>query len=162
MHRWLQELAQPAEAPAVGDRERRITQTRHWARGLGVTEDRLESVVNRVEAALTGALEDERGQWILDGEGYAELALTGLWRGTVRSIIIDRIRIDDGVHWVIDYKTSTHEGGGLENFIDQEAARYEQQLDRYREIYSAWSGADEVRTALYFPMMKVFREVARP
>ena len=33
----------------------------------------------------------------------------------MQSIVIDRVRIDDeGTHWVVDYKTGTHEGGDLE------------------------------------------------
>jgi len=159
VHRWMQALALSGAFDAASDAHRRRETTRQWALALGVSEDRLDSVLERVDTALTAALEDERGRWVLDGEGHAELALTGLWQGTVRSVVIDRVRIADGAHWIIDYKTSTHQGGGLERFIDQEAARYEQQLDRYREIYTAWSGASEVRTALYFPVMKVFREV---
>ena len=75
------------------------------------------------------------------------------------SIVIDRVRIDDdGNHWIIDYKTSAHEGGDLDGFIDQEAERYASQLARYAHVYANYAGAERVRKALYFPLMQRFRE----
>ena len=159
VHKWLQKFAQGKHSNALSDAELRQSTTRRWAARLGVSAARLEEVEERVERALTLALGDDKGQWILGGEGQAELALTGVWRGEIRSIVIDRVRLDGDVHWIVDYKTSTHEGGGLDQFVDQEAARYHQQLERYVQIYRAWSGASNVRAALYFPMMQVFREV---
>ena len=35
----------------------------------------------------------------------------------VESGVMDRVRIDDGRHWIVDYKTSTHEGGNLAGFL---------------------------------------------
>ena len=94
------------------------------------------------------------------GDGHAELPLSGLWNGKVESVVIDRVRIDEeGVHWIIDYKTSTHEGGDLEGFLQQESERYRPQLQKYAAVYKAFSNT-EVRVALYFPMLQAFREVA--
>ena len=113
----------------------------------------------RVEAALQGVLSDEKGRWVVRGEGYSELPLTGTLDGGIESIVIDRVRIDeDGTHWIVDYKTSTHEGGDLEGFLQQESDRYRSQLMKYARIYSAMSG-ETVRTALYFPLLQAFCEV---
>ena len=69
------------------------------------------------------------------------------------------VRIDDdGTHWIVDYKTSTHEGGSLEGFLAAEADRYREQLARYAALYRAYSAAD-VRCALYFPLLRAFIEV---
>lgn len=160
VHRWLEQLATGPVPSSAVDIDPSGEQTRGWARQIGVSTENLPAVCRRVGDALSGILDDERGRWILEGPGHAELALTGIWRGRVASIVLDRVRIDDeAVHWIVDYKTSTHEGGNLEGFLEQEAERYRQQLERYRSIYGAWSGAAEIRTALYFPMMKIFREV---
>jgi ATP-dependent exoDNAse (exonuclease V) beta subunit len=87
------------------------------------------------------------------------LPVTGLFDGRIQSVVIDRIRIDDdGTHWIVDYKTSTHEGGDLAGFLEQEAGRYRPQLEKYRTLYSGLTGA-KVRTALYFPLLQQFREV---
>ncbi len=76
----------------------------------------------------------------------------------MESGVIDRIRIDDDTHWVIDYKTSTHEGGNLAGFLDAEAERYRDQLGRYSALYRAYAGV-KVRCALYFPLLQEFVEV---
>jgi len=52
----------------------------------------------------------------------------------------------------VDYKTSEHEGGGLEAFLDLQRARYATQLDGYAE---ALGGASR---GLYFPLQKGWRE----
>ena len=44
-----------------------------------------------------------------------ELPITGLIGGKLYETVIDRTFVDEnGVRWIIDYKTSSHEGGGLE------------------------------------------------
>ena len=103
--------------------------------------------------------EDPKGRWLLEGDGACELPITGLFNGRVESIVIDRVRIDsDGTHWIVDYKTSSHEGGDLDVFLQQEAKRYRGQLQKYSSIYNNLTGV-EPRTALYFPLLKKFHEV---
>jgi ATP-dependent helicase/nuclease subunit A len=85
--------------------------------------------------------------------------LSGIVNGVVESGVMDRTRIDDdGMHWIVDYKTSTHEGGNLEGFLAAEAERYREQLARYSALYRAWVGVD-VRCALYFPLLQEFVEI---
>jgi ATP-dependent exoDNAse (exonuclease V) beta subunit len=77
----------------------------------------------------------------------------------VINVIFDRMLVDEhGQRWVIDYKTSTHEGGALEEFIDREADRYLAQMRRYAAL-AAQIDAAPVRVALYFPLLGVFREL---
>jgi ATP-dependent exoDNAse (exonuclease V) beta subunit len=126
-----------------------------WARALGVGEEHLDAVCRRVEEALQGIINDERGRWILFGAGDAELAVSGLVDGRVESIIIDRVRIDEkGVHWIVDYKTSTHEGGNLAGFLQQETDRYRPQLEKYVGLYGNLTDAP-VR-----PLLQEFCEIA--
>ena len=74
-------------------------------------------------------------------------------------MILDRVRIDDdGAHWIIDYKTSTHEGGNLPGFLAAEIERYTPQLRKYATIYAAWAGV-QPRCALYFPLLREFVEI---
>ena len=45
---------------------------------------------------------------------------------------IDRTFVDAaGVRWIVDWKTSTHQGGDAEDFLDAELERYRGQLERY-------------------------------
>ena len=111
------------------------------------------------EAALHGVRRDKKGRWILEGDGHAEFALTGLVDGNIESVVLDRIRIDEhGIHWIVDYKTSTHEGGNLQGFLNAEVERYKPQLDKYAAIYGAFAKT-RPRCALYFPLLQEFVEV---
>ncbi|MDX1518372.1 MAG: PD-(D/E)XK nuclease family protein, partial [Woeseiaceae bacterium] len=158
-HRWLQLIGQGRARVESGSVAELRPVSRRWLAEMGATEAGMESVCDRVEAALSGVLADERGRWLLDGPGEAELALSGFYEGALQTIIIDRVRIDEhGTHWIVDYKTSSHEGGNLDGFLRNEADRYRQQLRKYGSLYRACYGV-EVRTALYFPLLQAFREV---
>ena len=159
VHRWLQRFVDTGERPEAAGLGATDVLTRTWAQSMGVADAELDLICVRVRDALAGILGDARGAWLLDGEGFAELPLTGVVEGAAQSIVIDRVRIEDDTHWIVDYKTSTHEGGDLQQFLRQEAERYAPQLERYAKIYCAWSGAQRVRTALYFPLLKRFEEL---
>ena len=159
VHRWLQYAAEGRIELAAGQLNALRPVSRRWLSELGAGRDMLGDIENRVVKALEGVLGDVRGQWLLEGEGAAELALTGVINRKLQSIVIDRVRIDDdGTHWIVDYKTSTHEGGKLGSFLQAEADRYRGQLTRYAQIYGAYADA-RPRCALYFPLLREFVEV---
>jgi len=72
--------------------------------------------------------------------------------------VIDRCFVDEaGTRWVIDYKTSRHEGGSLESFLEQEMQRYQGQL---RVTWRWRAPSDRNRYGgLYFPLLGAFREL---
>ena len=160
VHRFLQRISDgriTVDSSSVATL-RRVSKA--WAQSLGVGEEHLDEVCDRVENALHGIIADDKGRWVLFGDGEAELAISGLVDGQVESIIIDRIRIDtEGVHWIVDYKTSTHEGGNLAGFLQQETDRYRPQLEKYVALYRNLTDAP-VRAALYFPLLQEFCEVS--
>ncbi|HEX2789397.1 MAG TPA: PD-(D/E)XK nuclease family protein, partial [Steroidobacteraceae bacterium] len=83
----------------------------------------------------------------------------GLHQGRVVNVVIDRMLVDEhGQRWIVDFKTSTHEGGAQRDFIDREAERYRPQLLRYAAL-AAQLGRQPVRLALYFPLLGVLREL---
>jgi len=158
VHRWLQQVADGIVDLDKDSLEKLRPVSEGWSERLGVPPEEIGDVCDRVEEALHRILTDPKGRWSLFGDGHAELPVTGLWNGDVESVVIDRVRIDDeGAHWIVDYKTSTHEGGDLEGFLDQEAERYRPQLEKYAGLYKALTNAS-VRTALYFPLLQKFRE----
>ena len=157
VHRWLQRITDGLAD--IEDKDTLLRTSRLWARGLNVNEEEIEAVCDRAAQALDRISSDDKGRWILFGVGETELALSGVIDGRVQSGIIDRIRIDnDGVHWIVDYKTSAHEGGDLAGFLHQEVDRYRPQLEKYAAIYSKLTDAP-VKTALYFPLLQKFVEV---
>ena len=132
---------------------------------LGVPAERCVEAVERVLLAVRSALADARGRWLLGletplREAESEFALSGLVNGQVVQGVIDRTFLDErGVRWIVDFKTSTHEGAGLEEFITREVERYAPQLKRYATLMGAFKPAQPIKAALYFPLLKQWREV---
>jgi ATP-dependent exoDNAse (exonuclease V) beta subunit len=163
LHRWLHRIAAGRLQVDAARTSCLLPAARNLAMELGVPLQDIDAVCGRAIQALRGILGDDKGGWILHGPGHAEMPVTGVWHDRIVSIVIDRVRIDDaGVHWIIDYKASTHEGAGLDFFLRQETERYRQQLAKYAFLYRNLIAAPEVsvRTALYFPLLQEFREVA--
>jgi ATP-dependent exoDNAse (exonuclease V) beta subunit len=141
---------------------------RRWLALHGVPADRLPEAASRVVEALVAVHRDPRGRWILQKtrEDVREYAISGYMhaaggrQGEVARVVFDRSFVDDqGVRWVIDYKTSQHVGGGLEEFLDREVERYRFQLQRYA-LLAKKLGPEPVRLGLYFPLMRAWREWA--
>jgi ATP-dependent exoDNAse (exonuclease V) beta subunit len=127
----------------------------------GVPEGDLQRAAAVVLEALTRAVSSDRGRWIFapeHSESRSEWALTGIAGGRLTNVVIDRSFIDaNGTRWVIDFKTSRHEGGGLDAFLEQEMDRYRPQLETYVAL-ARGMGTAPVRAGLYFPLLDVFRE----
>jgi ATP-dependent exoDNAse (exonuclease V) beta subunit len=161
VHRTLQAVAQ--QGLARWDAARVASLRDAFARDLqclGVPEEQLAPALDRVGRALTAALADARARWALGphAEAACELPLTAVLDGKLVDIVIDRTFVDEqGVRWIVDYKTGMHEGTGLEGFLDSELARYRDQLEQYAR---AMRGLDArpVRVALYFPLLQAWRE----
>ena len=56
-----------------------------------------------------------------------------------------------GTRWIVDYKTGVHAGGGLEEFVARELARYAPQLRLYMAL-AGELGPQPVRAGLYLPV----------
>ena len=162
VHAALESFARASDLPTAQWIEARRDFYREQLRRHGVPAQELPEATARVLQALTHTVGDEQGRWILSRdhrEASSELALTGLVGGRLANIVIDRCFVDgEGTRWVIDFKTSVHEGGGLEAFIEREIERYRGQLAAYATL-ARGLGPQPVRAGLYFPLLGVFREI---
>jgi ATP-dependent exoDNAse (exonuclease V) beta subunit len=163
-HRWLQFIAEEnLKDWTAEDIEAQRVAIDHMLAEHGVTSIGREAACNTVVAALTGAISQERGRWLLfadHAEARTELELYQLRDGRAEKCIIDRTFIDAaGERWIIDYKTSSHTGGDLDTFIASEIERYAPQLHRYRDVFAALEPDRTHKLALYFPLLDVFREL---
>ncbi len=158
VHRWLERVTAGRAALDEYRSPRFEGLFDRWLLETGANESSRTAVIERVHSALDTMVQDQRGRWLVEGDGHAELSLTGLVDGDVVTGVIDRVRIDGAEHWIVDYKTSSHEGGDLEGFLAAERDRYANQLRRYRTLYEAWSGKTP-RCGLYFPLLARFIEV---
>jgi len=124
----------------------------------------LEQTGNALKQAIKGinnTLKDPKGRWILSDHDHAETEypLTFLSENHFTRNIIDRTFVEDGIRWVIDYKTSRHDGDSLKTFLDSEVNRYKPQLDRYESLLKDFGEFREIKKALYFPLLKEWREI---
>jgi ATP-dependent exoDNAse (exonuclease V) beta subunit len=163
VHRLLQRIAEDGLARWDAARVQAVLPAARAAlRAEGVPAAELQAALERVRRALEGVLADERGRWVLGAHAQAqsELRLGAQLDGETVHIALDRTFVDaQGTRWIVDYKTSTHEGAQRDTFLDREQARYQDQLERYAR---AMQGLDPrpVRVALYFPLLQAWREWA--
>jgi ATP-dependent helicase/nuclease subunit A len=162
VHAWLARLSAEQQLPSVESLESERATLRAELERLGVPGREQPRALEEALAAVRRMLADARGRWILSGEhrdAHSEWELSGVSGGRLRSVKIDRSFIDSGgTRWVIDYKTSRHEGADLEGFLARELERYRPQLEDYRGL-AAQLGPEPVRAALYFPLLGEFREL---
>jgi ATP-dependent exoDNAse (exonuclease V) beta subunit len=136
-----------------------------WSRLLqeaGVDEAHLPEALARTQATIDGFRRSTLAAKFLDPsttEAASELAITARLRGAVHGLRIDRTFIDEaGVRWIVDWKTSMHEGGNLEAFLDNELMRYTPQLRRYAQVMALLDPRPQ-RVGLYFPLADAWREL---
>ncbi|HWF99282.1 MAG TPA: UvrD-helicase domain-containing protein [Steroidobacteraceae bacterium] len=161
VHAALQAFGAAPELPARGWVQSQVQHYREQLRRHGVPERDVDGAAADVVEALVRTLADDKGRWILSRkhvQAASELALTGMAGGRLASVVIDRSFVDEqGTRWIVDFKTSPHEGGGLEEFIGRQLERYRGQLETYAAL-ARGLGPEPVRTALYFPLLGIFRE----
>ncbi len=159
VHRWLQCLADDG---LQGWTVQRVQGLRaRLARDLqrrGVSAAECEAAAERAVVALANTLGDERGRWLLGArEGaVSEMRLRSRKGERLYTLVIDRTFVEDGVRWIVDYKTSSHEGAGLEAFLERERGRYAPQLKRYSDALADAHG--KARLGLYFPMLRAWKD----
>ena len=159
VHRHLQRIAEQglgrftarrlAESQALFARELEL---------LGVEAAELDAAAARVVTALSRALADPHGRWVLGphDDARSELRMTLHSGGTLEHVRLDRTFVAEGRRWIVDFKTSEHEGGSLAAFLDSEVARYAPQLERYARAVAA-GDPRPVQLALYFPLLGELR-----
>ena len=160
VHRWLHTIAREGVERWQDSRVRaEADRFQNELRLLGVDDGELADASERVMQALQAVLDDATGRWILAGYGEAdsELPITRVNDGRVEGVRLDRTFVDEaGTRWIIDFKTSSHEGGSTEAFLDSEVERYRGQLERYAATMVALDSRP-IRVGLYFPLLRAFR-----
>jgi len=163
VHRTLQQMA---EEELNGWDVDRIHSMRHvFVKGLQINGFEgaglmVNQAVDRINSALINTLANERGRWLLSKQNEArnELRLTGVLHNKPINYVIDRTFCDaNNCRWIIDYKTSSHEGAGREAFLDRELERYCEQLNNYAEVFRKMDRR-KIILGLYFPLLDGWRE----
>jgi len=163
VHRWLKYIAEDKIDKWDKDRIEKlhnIFRQNLLTCGMSGNNDEIEFAITRIKSALIHTINDTRGQWLLGPQRDAqnELYMTTVIDGDSVSLIIDRTFIgEDGLRWIVDYKTSSHIGTDIEFFLDREQERYCNQLNRYAVMISRIDSRP-IKLGLYFPLLKGWRE----
>lgn len=120
-------------------------------RELGVHRG-VDDLVPTLVQAMQNVLLDPRGRWILESHAQHEA------EAVYGSAVIDRTFIDQqGVRWIIDYKTAQPLEESLSAFYQSQHEQYRSQLAKYAQIF-ADRGEKNISCALYFPLINGWYE----
>ena len=129
----------------------------HYALTPSLAERAKVRVSELVERMLTC----DTGRWILGAQmdAQSELAISRVEAGEVKNYIIDRTFLDEqeGVRWIIDYKTSEPMAGEtVADFESRECDAYRGQLKNYVSLIGemSWEVDAPIKAALYFPAIQ--------
>ncbi len=151
-HNWLEHIADQIESWPVERLKLHIPVFAVQLKQMGVGKSDLAHAVDLVYENLRQTLSDPQGIFLLSKhqQSVNELALERLEDSGFRTYFIDRSFIDDdGFRWIIDYKTSTHQGTGLKKFLSEQQNYYKIQLENYASLFTEIESVP-IKLALYF------------
>jgi len=122
---------------------------------LGMLSIHHPPAIELIIKAIHNTLSDPRGKWILHPhtESTTEYPITALIDGQIFSSIIDRTFIDEqGIRWIIDYKTTYFSPDDFNHFLEKEYKKYELQMHRYYQAIHAIEKRP-IKLGLYFPSL---------
>lgn len=132
-----------------------------WERLLidrGISRERVEEYSTLVVEALGNVISDPRGQWILSDHPLAqsEHDVTTHADGITRRYFVDRTFVEDGVRWIIDFKTGRSLDESIDSFLERELERYRLQLEGYARLFAG--EGRPIKLGLYFPLEPAWTE----
>ena len=169
VHKWLERIGHDAMEGWDTERlEREKPRIRQALAAEGALHDRLDDLADEAVAALDRALADDKGRWLLgrqeDDRYEWDLTMVAEVSGQseITSASIDRSFVEDGVRWIVDYKTGRvpfgqGEFAGLdkaaarEKYLAEKKEHYQDQLQAYGELLSQLEPGRSIMLALYFP-----------
>ena len=161
VHEVLKRVAREGVAAWNGDRLREFAPLfRSELTRLGVRNSEEAAASGQIARAVGNTLGSERGRWILNPhrEARSEWAVGGRVGDRLINGTVDRMfRDETGRLWIIDYKTSDHEGADLEKFLTDEQGRYRSQVESYAALIARLEKGP-IFLGLYFPLLDAWIE----
>lgn len=123
---------------------------RIWLQKQGIDPNALEPATDRTMHMLETTLQSKAGQWLLKPRtsASAELPISSLEEAEARTQRLDLTFVEDGVRWIVDYKSTQLPQDISEAGLQALAERYRPQLEGYARLFE---GEDlPVKTAVFF------------
>ncbi|PCK03482.1 MAG: hypothetical protein COA42_20730 [Alteromonadaceae bacterium] len=135
---------------------------------LGVSQNKHEAILQRFSEVISAFREDEKSQWLFNHshqDSACELEVLIEHEDSPTLMIIDRTFVDQGLRWIVDYKTATpSEGESIDAFTQKQSKRYRNQLSKYASAFrlspdrivnnQTDTKKIGIKTALFFPYIR--------
>ncbi len=110
---------------------------RRWLEQQGHNQKEAEQGAVKVAVALSATLTSEQGRWVLQARDGAvsELAVATAENDGIAMHVIDRTFVENGVRWIIDYKSAQLDASLADAALSQQAENYRPQLERYAAVF---------------------------
>jgi ATP-dependent helicase/nuclease subunit A len=165
VHRYLQVMAGRMEGGLPADTL--LTELPGWMgrltaslRGEGLAPALATSEAARALRALTVAMNDPVGRWILsprsDAASERALAARGESLRVDRTFVAGEAPLSEGYGciWIIDFKTTEQGSRSDAAFAEAEMGKYREQLEAYAALRRSMPGGElPIRLGLYYPLV---------
>jgi ATP-dependent exoDNAse (exonuclease V) beta subunit len=128
----------------------------------GLPPASLQRLAVRAQQAIVSMLGDPNGRWVIGAhkDATSEHAVVA-WDEVRSSVHLDRIfragtspRAEgDECLWIIDFKTTPHNGTSIDEFLNSEREKYTSQMEFYAQIMRGALQPKELRLGLYYPLI---------
>lgn len=122
----------------------------------------IESAIQLIKDNLKSCMLHKKAQWLFDSShesSACELALSDYRQQWRKEHIIDRTFIDNGIRWIIDYKSSRlAEQQNQSDFLKLQEEQYRPQLERYADLFKSMEDLP-IKTALFFTSLPYWHEI---
>jgi ATP-dependent helicase/nuclease subunit A len=108
-----------------------------WLQRQGVPTEALEAAADRTIAMLQTTLQSEDGRWLLKprASASAELPISTWDEDAARTQRLDLTFVEDGVRWIVDYKSTEFAADVNEDVLRQQAETHREQLEGYAKLF---------------------------
>ncbi|HYG31504.1 MAG TPA: 3'-5' exonuclease, partial [Methylophilaceae bacterium] len=137
-HRYMELIAQDGlDAWPISRLETLEPMMQRWLLVQGHSNEEAVIGAERALDALRLTLESETGRWILQKreQGSYEYALSRAEEDGISTHIMDRTFVEDGVRWIIDYKSTRFADDVSEPELQRQAELHGDQLRRYGRLF---------------------------
>ena len=142
--------------------EQRLPLYQRWLHQQGLPNEQMKEALDRVKQSLANAIGHQQFIWAVGQQhtsSASEYALTSKDEQSIANHIVDRTLVDqEGVRWIIDYKTSVYEGDKANAFIEKQVEKYRPQLERYGKLFEKMEQRPQ-KWVLYFSYLNRWVEL---
>ena len=109
----------------------------------------IQSYSKTASLLLLNTKRDKDFEWLFKYRDSTEVEAE--YSNSTKTVIIDRLFIEDGTLWIIDFKTaSLNEGESIDSFTERQKLSHQKQIKTYQEVLEDFFKIPS-KIALYCP-----------